>query len=112
MTVVTEDSDIFTSCPGKTDVRGKGSQFEAAFNFIRHVALQDEDDDNVHILCIDSDLKGEKGQQTSSYTHVEKYFCEMKLVAQRSCLGSTSEKILLWNQPAGKRPGPSCSKSG
>ena len=37
-TLVTEDSDIFTACPGKTDVRGKGSQFEAAFNFIRHYA--------------------------------------------------------------------------
>ena len=61
-TVVTEDSDIFTSCPGKTDVRGKGSQFEAAFNFIRHVALQDEENDNAHILCIDSDLKGEQNQ--------------------------------------------------
>ena len=57
--MVTEDSDIFTLCPGKTDVRGKGSQFEAAFNFIRHVALQDEENDNAHVLCIDSDLKGE-----------------------------------------------------
>ena len=64
-TVVTEDSDIFTSCPGKTDVRGKGSQFEAAFNFTRHVALQDEENDNAHVLCIDSDLKGKQKQQTN-----------------------------------------------
>ena len=60
VTVVTEDSDIFTSCYGKTDVRGKGSQFEAAFNFIRHVAIQNEDKDKTHVMCIDSDLKGEE----------------------------------------------------
>ena len=57
-TVVTEDSDIFTSCPGKTDVRGKGSQFEAAFNFIRHYVIPDNGKDKTHIVCIDSDLKG------------------------------------------------------
>ena len=68
-TVVTEDSDIFTSCPGKTDVRGKGSQFEAAFNFIRYVALQDEENDNAHILCIDSDLKGEQNQTIFIHVH-------------------------------------------
>jgi len=56
--VVTEDSDIFNSCLGKTDVRGKGSQFETAFNFIRHVALRNEEHGNAHVMCIDSDLKG------------------------------------------------------
>ena len=57
-TLVTGDSDIFTTCPGKTDVRGKGSQFEAAFNFIRHYAIPDDDKDKTHVVCIDSDLKG------------------------------------------------------
>ena len=57
-TVVTEDSDIFTSCPGMTDVRGKGSQFEAAFNFICHYAIPYDDKDKTHVVCIDSDLKG------------------------------------------------------
>ena len=57
-TVVTEDSDIFTSCSGKTDVRGKGSQFEAAFNLIRHYATPYDDQDKTHVVCIDSDLKG------------------------------------------------------
>ena len=57
-TVVTEDSDIFTSCPGKTDVRGKGSQFGAAFNFICHYAIPYDDKDKTHVVCIDSDLKG------------------------------------------------------
>ena len=56
--MVTEDSDIFTSCPRKTDVRGKGSQFEAAFNFIRHYAIPYDDKDKTHVVCIDSDLKG------------------------------------------------------
>jgi len=60
-TVVTEDSDIFNSCLGKTDVRGKGSQFETAFNFIRHVALRNEEHGNAHVMCIDSDLKGTDG---------------------------------------------------
>ena len=58
--MVTEDSDIFTSCPGKTDVRGKGSQFEAAFNFIRHYAIPDDGKDKTHVVCIDSDLKGKE----------------------------------------------------
>ena len=61
-TVVTENSDIFTSCPGKTDVRGKGSQFETAFNFIGHVALQKEAHGTAHVMCIDSDLKGRQTQ--------------------------------------------------
>lgn len=57
-TLVTEDSGIFSMCPGKTDVRGKGSQFEAAFNFIRHYAIPYDDKDKIHVVCIDSDLKG------------------------------------------------------
>ena len=56
--MVTEDSDIFTSCQGKTDVRGKGSQFEAAFNFIRHYAISYDDKDKTRVVCIDSDLRG------------------------------------------------------
>ena len=58
-TLVTEDSDIhFSTCPGNTDVRGKGSQFEAAFNFILHYAIPYDDKDKTHVVCIDSDLKG------------------------------------------------------
>ncbi|KAK3737064.1 hypothetical protein QZH41_003696 [Actinostola sp. cb2023] len=60
-TVVTEDSDIFSSVPGKTDVRGKGSQFEASFNFIHHFALSTEEEGNGFVMCIDSDLKGTDG---------------------------------------------------
>ena len=62
-TVVTEDSDIFTSCTGKTDVRGKGSQFEAAFNFIRHYAIPYDAKDKTHVVCIDSDLKGKRNNR-------------------------------------------------
>ena len=57
-TLVTEDRVIFTTCPGMTNVRGKGSQFEAAFNFIRLYAIPDDGKDKTHVVCIDSDLKG------------------------------------------------------
>ena len=56
--MVTEDSDIFSSIPGKTDVRGKGSQFEASFNFIRHFAMSKDNDIRSFVMCIDADLKG------------------------------------------------------
>ena len=42
----------------RSDVRGKGSQFEAAFNFIRHYAIPDDGKDKTHVVCTDSDLKG------------------------------------------------------
>ena len=66
-TVVTEDSDIFTSCTGKTDVRGKRSQFEAAFNFIRHYAIPYDDKDKTHVVCIDSDLKGKRNNRNMKF---------------------------------------------
>ena len=61
-TVVTEDSTIFHSHPGHTDIRGKGSQFECALNFIHRVCiLETSDVENIpsrdaHIYFIDSDL--------------------------------------------------------
>lgn len=66
-TMVTEDSSIFSSVPGETDVRGKGSQFEASLHFIRHFAMTKDSDLRTFVMCIDADLKGEITCQTGSY---------------------------------------------
>lgn len=62
-TVVTEDCTIFSSHPGLTDIRGKGSQIECALNFIYRVCVPEakkaENEPSsldAHFYCIDSDL--------------------------------------------------------